>query len=124
FPGDVGGQSGGGDVQKAVEVDAKGAVVHGAQQSRRRRAHDRLVQRVRGRESVVHLVPVAVVVLRVEARDPQRGGVRDRAAELLGFGAGRDRVVDGGDDLGRVLGQDRPGQLGDAALVVEGGGAS
>ena len=64
----------------------------------------RLVQRVGGGERVVHGVPVAVIVLHVEARDAQRGRVRDRAADLLLVGAGAQRVEQRGrDDLGIVV---------------------
>ncbi len=68
---------------------------------------------------MVHLVPVAVIVLGVEAGDAQRGGVGDGATELVGVDPGDDGLVDGADDLGRLLGQERPRQLGDAAVVVE-----
>ena len=67
-----------GHVEEAVEVDAQRGVHRAAQQLGRRVAAQRLVQRVRGGERVVHGVPVAVVVLHVEARDAQRGRVRDR----------------------------------------------
>jgi hypothetical protein len=77
------------------------------------------VHGVGGGEGVVHLIPVAVVVLRVESGDPRRGGVGDRAGEFLGGGAGRDGLVDRGHHVGGIVGQDRPGQLGDAVVVVE-----
>ncbi len=81
------GRRGGGHVEEAVEVDRAAPRARAAQQLGRRRALQRLVQRVGGGERVVHGVPVAVVVLHVEAGDAQRGRVRDRAAELLFVGA-------------------------------------
>ena len=118
-PGAAAGQAGGGDVEEPVEVDPQRAVVDAAQQRGRRRPHQRLVQGVGGGEGVVHLVPVGVVVLGVEAGDPQRRGEGEGAAQLLGPGAGVDGLVDGGHDLGGVLGEHRPGQPGDTAVVVE-----
>ena len=99
------GQPGGGHVEEPVEVDAQRTVVDAAQQLGRRRSLERLVQRVGGGEGVVHLVPVAVIVLRVEPGDAQRGGVGDGAAERLGVDPGGDGLVDGRDDVGRLLGQ-------------------
>ena len=78
---------------------------------------------VGGGEGVVDLVPVGVVVLGVEAGDAQGGGIGDGPAELLRTGAGHDGVVDGGHDLEGIVGQDRPGQPGHAAVVVEAVGA-
>ena len=60
---------------------------------------------VGGGEGVVHFVPVPVIVLGVEAGDPQRRGVGDCSAELFGVGAGGDGVVDRGDDLSWIFGQ-------------------
>ena len=100
------GETSGGHVEEAVEVDAESPVVHGAQQLGGRRAPDRLMHSVGGGEGVVHFVPVPVVVLGVEAGDPQRGGVGDCSAELFGVGAGGDGVVDRGDDLSWIFGQD------------------
>ena len=82
------GQARRGHVEEAVEVDAQRAVHEAAQQLGRRVAHERLVQRVGGGERVVDGVPVAEVVLHVEAGDAQRGGVGEGAAELVGVGAG------------------------------------
>ena len=65
---------------------------------------------VDGGEGVVHDVPVAVVVLGVEAHDPQRRGVGDGPRQLLGRRAGGDAPIDGGHDLGRVLAQELPRQ--------------
>lgn len=53
---------------------------------------------VGGGESVMHDVPVAMVVLDVEAGDPQGGGQRDGAAELLGRRPLTDRIEDRLDD--------------------------
>jgi hypothetical protein len=62
----------GGDVQKTIEVDAESALVDPSHERRRGGPQDALVHRVRSREGVVDLVPVTVIVLGVEAHDPQR----------------------------------------------------
>ncbi len=57
------------------------------------------MQRVRRGERVVHGVPVAEVVLHVEAHDPQRRRVGEGPTELLGSRAGTHRVEQRADDL-------------------------
>ena len=87
-----------------------------AEQLGRRVAAQRLVQAVRGGERVVHGVPVAVVVLRVEPHDAQRGGERERASELLGRGAAGHRAQERVDHRIGVVGEELPPEVGDVLI--------
>ncbi len=78
---------------------------------RRRLADQGLVERVRGREGVVDAVPVAGVVVEVEAGDAQRGGEGERPAELLGRATGADRVEQRAHDQLGVVVEEGPAQL-------------
>ena len=81
------------------------------------------MQRVRGGERVVHRVPVAEVVLHVEAGDAQRRRVRERAAELR-RGRHRSRSRRGARRRrARDLGEELPRELGDVGEAAVAGGA-
>ena len=109
-----------GHVEEAVEVDAQRGVHRAAQELGRRPALQRLVQPVRRGERVVHGVPVAVVVLHVEARDAERGRVRDRPADLLFVGAGAQRVEQRArDDFGIVV-EELPAERADVVELARG----
>ncbi len=117
------GQARGGHVEETVEVDAQRAVHEAAQQLARRHAHEGSVQRVRGGEGVVDGVPVAEVVLHVEAGDAQRGGVGEGPAELVGIGAGGERVEQGVDNMFGVVVEELPGEAGHVGERAVPGGA-
>ena len=77
------------------------------------------MQRVRRGERVVHRVPVAEVVLHVEAHDPQRRRVGERATELFGCASGSEGVEDRADDLLGILVEEPPGEAGDVVVLAE-----
>ncbi len=81
------------------------------------------MQRVRSGEGVVDGVPVAEVVLHVEAGDAQRGGVGEGAAELVGIRAGGERVEQGVDDALGVVVEELPGEAGHVGERAVPGGA-
>ena len=117
------GQAGRGDVEEPVEVDAQRAVHQPAVQLSRGDPPERAVQRVGGGERVVHRVPVAEVVLHVEARDAERRRVRERAPELRGVGTGLDRVEERVDDVLGMLVEELPREPGDVGEAAVAGGA-
>ncbi len=90
-----------GHIEEAVEVDAQRGVHAAAPELGGGIAAEGLMQRVGGGERVVHGVPVAVVVLDVEAQDPQRGRIRERASELFVV---RARVVSANQRVGNLDG--------------------
>jgi hypothetical protein len=72
-------------------------------------ASDGLVHCVRRREGVVvHAVPVADVVLDVEADEAQSSGEGHRAGELLHRGATRRRIHQRVGDVVGLVGEQRP----------------
>src|SRR6476646_3799088 len=89
----------GGHVEKPIEENLHGAVVYPSNQFSGGGPADELVDGVGGREPVVDDVPVAVVVLGVEAGDPQGGRVGDRPGELFGARAGVPGPIEGPGDL-------------------------
>ena len=114
------GQRGGRHVEEAVEEHLAGALVDAPGQLRRGRPLQQLMHGVGGGEGVVDDIPVAVVVLGVEAGHPQGGGVGHRPGQLLQRGAGGHGPVEGGHDLGRVVAEDHPGQAVDVVVAREG----
>ena len=73
-------------------------------------------------ERVVDRVPVAVIVLHVEACDPERRGVGDRPADLLLVGTGAQGLEQGArDHLGIVVEElpaERPDLAGTALVIL------
>ena len=78
------------------------------------------MQPVRGGERVVHGVPVAVVVLHVEAHDAERGRVGDRPADLLLVGSGAQRVEQGGRDHLGIVVEELPAERADVGELARG----
>ena len=75
---------------------------------------------VGGGEGVVDHVPVAMVVLGVEAGQSQGGGVGHGPGQLLGGGTEVDGPVKGGDDLAGIVAQHGPSQSIDVVGPAEG----
>ena len=75
------------------------------------------MQRVRRGERVVDGVPVAVVVLDVEAGDAERGRVSDRPTELLVVDAGAHRFEQRVDNRVWVVFEEAPRERGDTCVV-------
>src|SRR5439155_16788161 len=71
------------DVQEAIEVDAHRGVEDATHELRRRRSAKALVDGVREGERMERGVPIAELVARVEAGDPERGGPRDGGGDPL-----------------------------------------
>ena len=65
---------------------------------------------VGGREAVMDDIPVAVVILNMEASEAKGGGVRYGPSQFLGGGAYLGALVERRQDVGRFVPQDGPGQ--------------
>ena len=69
---------------------------------------------------MMHDIPVSVVVLGVEAGQPQGGGVGDSARQLLRGGATSDGGIQRGDDARGLVAEDGPGQRVDVLVPAKG----
>ena len=104
------------DVQEAVEEDLERPLIDPPSQFASRCPANELVNGARACETVMHDVPVAVVVLDMEACQPEGRGVGDGARELFERGAALLGHLKCVHHVARGVREHQPGQRLDLAI--------